>query len=332
MLVAALIVPVASAGAAPSKADKMAQARTVRTQITALDHRVEVASEAYNEARSKHNALAAERDKAAKRVAKAEKRIGTLQKHLGTRAKGMYRTGQLGFIDVLLGAKSFDQMARTWDLLKDLNESDAAAVADMKQARVEALAARKQYTTKATAAKKQVGIMQSKRSSILSQLATRKAKLSGLQSEIAVLEAQEEARAAASAHTFTASRGGGGRQFPPPTRAARSEIMSIARRYLGAPYVWGADGPNTFDCSGFTMFVYNQVGVSLPHSSRAQIGSGQRVSRGDLQPGDLVFFGSPIHHVGIYAGGGMMIHAPHSGDVVKISPMGRGDYAGACRP
>jgi len=332
MLVAALLVPVTSAGAVPSKADKMAQARSVKNQIEALDHRVEVASEAYNEASSKHDALAAQRDKAAKRVAKAEKRIGTLQKHLGTRATGMYRTGQLGFIDVLMGAKSFDQLARTWDLLKDLNESDAAAVAEMKSARVEAVKARKQYAEKTKAAKKQVDIMQRNRTSILSQLATRKAKLSGLQSEIAAIEAQEEARAAANARTFTAPRHGGGRRFPPPTRAPRSEIMSIARRYLGAPYVWGADGPNTFDCSGFTMFVYNQVGVSLPHSSRAQIGYGQRVSRSDLQPGDLVFFGSPIHHVGIYAGGGMMIHAPHSGDVVKISPMGRGDFAGACRP
>ncbi len=332
MLVAALLVPVASAGAVPSKADKMAQARVVKNQIAALDHRVEVASEAYNEASSKHRALAAERDKAAKRVAKAEKRIGTLQKHLGTRATGMYRTGQLGFIDVLMGAKSFDQLARTWDLLKDLNESDAAAVADMKSARVEALKARKQYATKAKAAKKQVDIMKRNRSSILSQLATRKAKLSGLQSEIAVIEAQEEARAAAAAHTFTSSNGGGGRQFPPPTRAARSEVVSVAKRYLGAPYRWGATGPNSFDCSGFTSFVYRQVGVSLPRVSRAQIGAGQRVSRSDLQPGDLVFFGTPIHHVGIYVGGGMYIHSPRTGDVVKISSMSRGDFAGACRP
>ncbi len=332
MLVAALLVPVASASAVPSKADKMAQARVVKAQIATLDQRVEIASEAYNEARSKHDALAAERDKAAKRVAKAEKRIGTLQKHLGTRAKGMYRTGQLGFIDVLLGAKSFDQLARTWDLLKDLNESDAAAVSGMKQARVEALKARKQYTTKAKAAKKQVVIMQRNRSSILSQLATRNAKLSGLQSEIRVLEAQEEARAAASAQTFTASQGGGGRQFPAPTRAPRSAVVSIAKKYLGAPYSWGKTGPNSFDCSGFTSFVYRQVGVNLPRVSQDQIGAGQRVSRSDLAPGDLVFFGSPIHHVGIYVGGGMYIHAPRTGDVVRISSMSRGGYAGACRP
>jgi len=79
------------------------------------------------------------------------------------------------------------------------------------------------------------------------------------------------------------------------------------------------------------MFVYRQVGVSLPHSSRAQISSGERVSRADLAPGDLVFFGSPIHHVGIYVGGGMMIHSPHSGSSVRIDPL-HSDYSGACRP
>ena len=80
------------------------------------------------------------------------------------------------------------------------------------------------------------------------------------------------------------------------------------------------------------MWCYRQIGISLPHSSRAQINVGQRVSRANLQPGDLVFFGSPIHHVGMYVGGGMMIHAPHSGSVVQYAPAFRGDYVGACRP
>jgi cell wall-associated NlpC family hydrolase len=81
------------------------------------------------------------------------------------------------------------------------------------------------------------------------------------------------------------------------------------------------------------MWAYGHVGVSLPHSSAAQIGSGARVSRGNLQPGDLVFFGSPIHHVGMYVGGGSFIEAPHTGAVVRIASLSnRDDYAGACRP
>ena len=103
---------------------------------------------------------------------------------------------------------------------------------------------------------------------------------------------------------------------------------------LGSPYRWAAAGPDAFDCSGFTMWCYAQIGVSLPHSSAAQIGVGQRVSRANLAPGDLVFFGSGrIHHVGIYIGGGQFIHSPNTGDVVKVSSLdARSDYVGACRP
>ena len=316
----------------------MAQARIVKSQIDVLDHRVDIATENYLDAQILHGQALVQTRKAAQRVAKAEKRIKQLQTHLRTRATGMYRSGPLGFVDVLFGSKSFEQFARTWDVLKQLNAEDAAAVVEMKAAREEATAAHAQLAAKERAAAKQVRIMSSNKASIVAQLAKRKNALAGLQTEIAALQAAEEARQAVEARAWAASAqqsssgGGGGDSYPAPTRAPRGEVVSVARKYLGAPYVWGADGPNTFDCSGFTMFVYRQVGVSLPHSSRAQIGSGERVSRGDLQPGDLVFFGSPIHHVGMYVGGGMYIHAPHTGDVVKISPLSRGDYAGASRP
>jgi cell wall-associated NlpC family hydrolase len=92
-------------------------------------------------------------------------------------------------------------------------------------------------------------------------------------------------------------------------------------RYLGVPYRWGGASPSTgFDCSGFTMYVYAQIGVSLPHYTGSQWNMGSPVSRGDLQPGDLVFFNG-LGHMGIYVGGNNFIHAPHTGDVVKISSM-----------
>ena len=109
--------------------------------------------------------------------------------------------------------------------------------------------------------------------------------------------------------------------------------MWWAEKALGRPYVWAASGPGSFDCSGLVMWAYAHVGVSLPHSSRAQIHHGASVGRANLQPGDLVFFGSPIHHVGMYVGGGAFIEAPHTGAVVRNTSLaGRGDYAGACRP
>lgn len=317
------------AGAVP--ASKIEQARTVKAQIDKLDVRVELAAEQYNAAASKHQTLLAQKKRASAKLKKVQKRMGVVQDHLNTRATNMYRNGQSGFIEVLFGAQSYEEFAATWDVLKDLNESDAEAVAELKSLRAEAKAAHKELSAKEAAAKKQAAIMRAKKKSIESQLAERKAKLRGLESQIAALEAAEERARAARAARY-ASRGGGGRQFPKPTRAPRSEVVNIAMRYLGAPYKWGATGPNSFDCSGFTSFVYRQVGVSLPRVSRDQINAGQRVSRSDLKPGDLVFFGSPIRHVGIYVGGNRYIHAPRTGDVVKISSMGRSDYAGACRP
>jgi cell wall-associated NlpC family hydrolase len=310
---------------------KLAQARTVKAQIEELDHRVEAAAERYNEASMRHASLLKQKKQAGAKLDKLKKRIKVVNRHLNTRASSMYRTGPMGFVDVLLGAESFEEFATTWDVLRDLNESDADAISELKKLRIEARKAHKVYTAKEKAAGEQKAAMRAQENTVRGELAERKRKLAGIENEIAALEAAERRARAATAARLVSRPAAIERSFPAPTRAPRSEVVSIAKRYLGAPYEWAAAGPNSFDCSGFTMFVYRQVGVYLPHSSRAQIGYGERVSRANLQPGDLVFFGSPIHHVGIYVGGGMMIHAPHTGAVVRIDPL-HSNYAGACRP
>ena len=124
----------------------------------------------------------------------------------------------------------------------------------------------------------------------------------------------------------------GGSTYNGPASGRAGVAVQEAYRQLGKPYRWGASGPSEFDCSGLTSWVWAKAGVSLSHSSRAQFGEGQHVSQADIQPGDLTFYGSPIHHVGIYIGNGQMISAPHTGDVVKIQDAFRGDYVGAVRP
>jgi peptidoglycan DL-endopeptidase CwlO len=113
--------------------------------------------------------------------------------------------------------------------------------------------------------------------------------------------------------------------------SARTDVVSFALQFVGRPYVWGASGPYAFDCSGFTAYVYSKFGVYLPHYTVSQYNSGQPVSRGNLVPGDLVFFNTyqPIGHVGIYIGGGQYVHAASSRTGVIVSELG--SYAGARR-
>ena len=117
------------------------------------------------------------------------------------------------------------------------------------------------------------------------------------------------------------------------TSAARRAGAGGGAAGAGRPAGGAAAGPDTFDCSGLMVFAYGKVGIGLSHYSGAQINEGSPVSRDNLQPGDLVFFGSPIHHVGMYAGGGNFIEAPYSGTDVRITELSnRSDFAGASRP
>ena len=120
-------------------------------------------------------------------------------------------------------------------------------------------------------------------------------------------------------HTTTTVRATTTSTDPPPSGGTSGgDVVDYALKFLGSPYVWAGSSPAGFDCSGFTMYVYRHFGISLPHSSSMQSGYGVAVARADLQPGDLVFFYSPIHHVGLYIGGGKMVNAAGTGKGVRI--------------
>jgi cell wall-associated NlpC family hydrolase len=118
----------------------------------------------------------------------------------------------------------------------------------------------------------------------------------------------------------------------PAASGSAAVAVRVALAQVGKPYHWASAGPGSFDCSGLTMYAWGQAGVGLPHSSRQQYASLPHVASAALQPGDLLFFGSPIHHVGIYVGGGRMVDAPSTGRTVRVSGSDRGDFAGAARP
>ena len=123
---------------------------------------------------------------------------------------------------------------------------------------------------------------------------------------------------------------------PPPSGGgggggSASAVVAYARAQVGKPYCYGGSGPGCFDCSGLTMMAWRQAGVSLPHSSASQYNVGRRVSAGELQPGDLVFYYSPISHVSVYIGNGQRISATHTGDYVRVQSLGS-SIVGYARP
>ncbi|WP_010540563.1 C40 family peptidase [Dietzia alimentaria] len=118
---------------------------------------------------------------------------------------------------------------------------------------------------------------------------------------------------------------------PAPVVTTGQRILDAASTRVGSPYVWGATGPNSFDCSGLTSWAYQQAGISIPRTSQAQIGGGTQVAKADLQPGDIVAFYSGASHVGIYAGNGQVVHAPYSGTSVSYAPLDSMPFYGATR-
>jgi cell wall-associated NlpC family hydrolase len=323
--------------------DKRAQAAAVQKQVAALNNKAEIAQEAYGVARDRYETLTVKAHKAARTVAHLQANQDSLQAVLDSRADHLYRNGgDMGVIGPLLSSRSFAEFSATLQALSDIADANAATVSKVKQAKSAAQAAHRTLVADQKRAAHQKAEMAANAAAVRARVAQTNRVLAGLQSDIKRIIAQQEAAAEAAArarYMSFLSRQGGGSGYAmdlggnPPTSSKGAAAVWWAEKALGRPYVWAATGPNAFDCSGLTMWAYSHVGISLPHYSRAQYNSGPHVGRSHLKPGDLVFFGSPIHHVGMYIGGGQFIEAPHSGADVRISNLGnRGDYAGACRP
>jgi len=321
---------------------KRAEAERVQAQVAALNTKAEIASEKYNAAQVRYNALADKVRATERKITKLQKRQHVLQTHLDTRASQMYRTGPLDFLSVLLSVKTFDQFETTIRVLTSLNEQDASTVAQLKVSKASAQEARATLVAARTEAGRQRAAMADNKKAVEAQLAARKQLLASVTAEVQALIAQQivAQQAAEQARTMavllrqrSASSGGIFLGGNPPTSSKAAAAVYWAEKEIGKPYVWAAAGPDSFDCSGLTVWAYAHVGIALNHYSGDQINEGAPVSRSSLEPGDLVFFGSPIHHVGMYVGGGNFVEAPYTGTTVRITPLSdRGDFAGACRP
>ncbi|GBE58191.1 putative endopeptidase p60 precursor [bacterium BMS3Abin01] len=337
----------ASAQAQSNLASSQAQADQIQAEIDAINLAAEQAVERYNQAGVElelTNQRLADSEKA---LAEASANLAAAQDRLNTRMEKIYRAGSVAFVDVIVNTSDFNEFMSRFDMLGRIGSQDKADVAEVLRYKTEVEDTRTELEQSRKKQEELVGTLEKEKAEIESRLAARQEVLNGVDSEIAGMLAQQQAQAqqqvaaVAPASSPEASpspeqTGSPGWEpnppYEPPPPPGSGGAVSIAMQYLGTPYVWGGASPSGFDCSGLTMYVYAQMGVYLPHSAAAQRYSGIPVSYNQLAPGDLVFFGSPISHVGIYIGGGSMIHAPYEGAVVSITSVGAvGGYSGACR-
>lgn len=315
----------------------------LRANIEKLDDRLEMAVERYNEAREKLSQTNFKIRVNKRKLGKAVRNLRRSQQLLNMRARGIYKNdGRMSYLELVFSTKDFSQFLEKMDMLSEIGNQDSRTIDYVRMIKGEIEVRRSELMDERGKRKAIKLEMASNKGNIEGKLAERKSLYESAKDQLSALEREEAERQSelrrAALESLRRSRysveSSGSNYFRPSSTApAHGGVVSIALSYLGAPYVWGGSSPSGFDCSGFVMYVYSQAGISLPHSSSAQYGSGDYVSRDSLQPGDLVFFGSPIHHVGIYIGNDSFVHSPHSGDVVKITSLSaRSNYAGACRP
>jgi cell wall-associated NlpC family hydrolase len=296
----------------------------VRERVAVIRQRMAQATDRYNEARE---AVAAGRQRVADAKAAAsdqQARLDELSDQMGGYAAALYRQGGVDpAVQVLLTDDPADFLAQssTTDALLDHQLSALTAVQRQRSQLAQRRADLAEELAAVTAAERAV---ETERAAIEADLAESERLLASLE------EQERERLAAEDAAGRVADPGAVLRTLPATGRGATA--LRFALDQLGEPYVYGAAGPSSWDCSGLTSAAWAAAGVSLSRSSRAQTGDGPAVARADLQPGDLVFFYQPVSHVALYLGGGLVIHAPHPGDVVSIVPLATMPFSGAVRP
>lgn len=354
ILAVGLSVPAASAFAAPSD-DKQAEAQAALQKLNQYQSELDQASANYEAAHQEQIDAQNRVDEAQKQIEEKTAQIEKDQQRLSDRARDMYRSGDTNFLDVILGASSFEQFATTWNMLETLNGNDAELVSETKTAREDLQAAKQEAeeqakvaSDKAEEAKSVAEAADQKASEMQQTYNSLSAEAQELISqERAAQEAQQQAAAAAAEQNGTAGNdaattitnnnrnnttssnsnsssnsnknnaSSSATNNSKPQSVSGNSVVNRAYSQLGKPYQWGAVGPDSFDCSGLVSYCltgsYSRLGTTGTFMGWTRVSS--------PQPGDICV---NSHHCGIYIGGGQMIHAPRTGDVVKVSSVHSG--------
>ncbi|GGX53511.1 C40 family peptidase [Streptomyces minutiscleroticus] len=317
---AAVALTSQAANAAPSEKPSKDE---VKSKVDKLYEEAEKATEKYNGAKEKQEKLEKQIDDLQDNVARGQEELNELRDGLGSMASAQYRSGGIDpsvqlFLsadpdDYLDKASTMDQLSgQQVEALKKVQEKQRSLAQQRKEAS-EKLADLADTRTELGKKKKEVQGKLAEAQKLLNSLTA---------AERAALQEEEQRASRASERNAldasTGSAGSGGQAASGRASAA----YAAAQSRIGSPYVYGATGPSSFDCSGLTSWAYAQAGVGIPRTSEAQANYGTRIySQSDLQIGDLVFFFNDLHHVGLYAGNGQVLHAPRTGTVVRYESM-----------
>jgi peptidoglycan DL-endopeptidase CwlO len=341
LLLALLPAAPALAARGPTTADLEAKALGLQARLDEQYAALERISERYNKA------IASERDLRAKLAGVLARRqavvdeLAAAQARLDQQARETYEAGPGWFVSELVGAADPSDFLRRVPLQKAALEAGAANVDEVakRKAELDGLTAQAQADLAAQQRLDADVLSQHQRINALAKQLERTIK--GIDKRLAgVLDRQQRRAEALRRAAFSAwfkSVGGRNQASWMDAGRAAATAVAFAMAQLGKPYQWGAEGPGSFDCSGLTSAAYLAAGVVIPRVSVDQFNAGPHVAVADLLPGDLVFYAdnpldpATIHHVGLYIGKGLMVHAPHTGDVVRIASIWRTGYAGAVR-
>lgn len=311
-------------------AKKQARLTELETQLDSLDRELEIASENFNAAEDRLGQLK-------KKLAQTQSDLGNAQNAyniqvaaLKARVIAIYRGDELDALGVLLDSKSASDFLNRVSFLGMIGEKDVTLADQLANQRDSIQQSYLDMNDAKLEAEQLDFNMRARRIEIQLRIQEREQMLASAQSDLLVLLGQQQATRqqdqAVLMQQILSGAGNVGIKVVPGTP------VETALAYHGIPYLWGGATPAGFDCSGLVMYVFAQHGVSLPHYSGAQFLLGTPVQPVSLQPNDVVFFGSPIHHVGIYLGNDYFIEAPHTGAFVRVSRLSdRSDYAGARR-
>ncbi|MCE3032048.1 C40 family peptidase [Streptomyces sp. CMSTAAHL-2] len=310
---AAVVLSANAANAAPS--EKLSKDQ-VKSKVDKLYEQAEQATEKYNGAKEKQQKLQKEISTIQDNVARGQEDLNKLRDGLGSLATAQYRSGGIDPSVQLFLSSNPDDFLDKASTLDQLSSQQVDALRKIQSKQRELAQERSEATEK-------LKDLADTRTELGNKKKDVQAKLAAAQKILNSLTAKEKADLAAQQQR--ADRSSSARVDlgdAPPASGRAAAAFAAAQGQIGKPYVYGATGPSSFDCSGLTSYAYAQAGVSIPRTSEEQANIGTRIySQSQLKVGDLVFFYGDIHHVGLYAGGGQVLHAPHTGAVVRYEAM-----------